>query len=130
MNATSSGVAISAAKMRSPSFSRSASSTTTTGLPAAMSATALRWRRKRSSAQSFGPCGQQPLPVVSEPSLDVLGQHVDLDIDVVTDLAASSVVRRNVSGIRLTDSRSPSTAVTVRLTPSTAIEPFSTTVTR
>src|SRR3954468_14924246 len=40
MNATSSGVAFSAAKMRSPSFSRSSSSTTTTALPAAMSATA------------------------------------------------------------------------------------------
>src|ERR1700722_9801230 len=41
MNATSSGVAFSAAKMRSPSFSRSSSSMTTTALPAAMSATAL-----------------------------------------------------------------------------------------
>ena len=40
MNATSSGVAFSAAKMRSPSFSRSSSSMTTTALPAAMSATA------------------------------------------------------------------------------------------
>ncbi len=40
MNATSSGVAFSAAKMRSPSFSRSSSSTTTTALPAAISATA------------------------------------------------------------------------------------------
>ena len=33
MNATSSGVAFSAAKMRSPSFSRSSSSMTTTALP-------------------------------------------------------------------------------------------------
>src|SRR5579875_967308 len=40
MKATSSGVAFSAAKMRSPSFSRSSSSMTTTALPAAMSATA------------------------------------------------------------------------------------------
>ena len=40
MNATSSGVAFSAAKMRSPSFSRSSSSMTTTALPAAISATA------------------------------------------------------------------------------------------
>ncbi|SKZ84001.1 Uncharacterised protein [Mycobacteroides abscessus subsp. abscessus] len=40
MNATSSGVAFSAAKIRSPSFSRSSSSTTTTALPAAMSAMA------------------------------------------------------------------------------------------
>jgi len=41
MNATSSGVAFSAAKIRSPSFSRSSSSMTTTAFPAAMSATAL-----------------------------------------------------------------------------------------
>src|SRR4029079_6461193 len=40
MNDSSSGVASSAAKIRSPSFSRSASSTTTTALPALMSATA------------------------------------------------------------------------------------------
>src|ERR1700759_4491394 len=40
INATNSGVAFSAAKMRSPSFSRSSSSMTTMALPAAMSATA------------------------------------------------------------------------------------------
>ena len=40
MNETSSAVAFSAAKIRSPSFSRSSSSTTTTALPAAMSAIA------------------------------------------------------------------------------------------
>src|SRR5215207_7376838 len=40
MNATSSGVAFSAAKVRSPSFSRSSSSMTTTALPAAISAIA------------------------------------------------------------------------------------------
>ncbi len=36
MKATSSGVAFSAAKIRSPSFSRSSSSMTTTALPAAI----------------------------------------------------------------------------------------------
>jgi hypothetical protein len=41
MNDTSSGVAISAAKIRSPSFSRSSSSTTTTALPALRSAKAV-----------------------------------------------------------------------------------------
>ncbi len=41
MKATISGVAFSAAKIRSPSFSRSSSSMTMTALPAAMSATAL-----------------------------------------------------------------------------------------
>src|SRR3954469_15362331 len=40
MNAPSPGVPFPAAKMRSPSFSRSSSSMTTTALPAAMSATA------------------------------------------------------------------------------------------
>ena len=40
MKATISGVAFSAAMTRSPSFSRSSSSTTTTGRPAAMSAMA------------------------------------------------------------------------------------------
>ncbi len=40
MKATNSGVAFSAAKMRSPSFSRSSSSMTTTALPAAISAIA------------------------------------------------------------------------------------------
>ena len=40
MNAISSGVALLAAKMMSPSFSRSSSSTTMTALPAAMSSMA------------------------------------------------------------------------------------------
>ncbi len=40
MNASSSGVALEAAKTRSPSFSRSSSSTTSTALPARMSARA------------------------------------------------------------------------------------------
>ncbi len=49
MKATISGVAFSAARTRSPSFSRSSSSTTTTGRPAAMSEIA---RSTGSSAKS------------------------------------------------------------------------------
>src|SRR5688500_12379977 len=70
MNAISSGVACSAAKIRSPSFSRSSSSTTITGRPAAMSATA------RSMSASMAP---------SQHLLDVLGDHVDLEIHGVAD---------------------------------------------
>src|SRR6185295_10517867 len=65
MNAISSAVACSAAKIRSPSFSRSSSSTTITGRPAAMSATA----RSMSSNTAL-----------SQHLLDVLGDDVDLEV--------------------------------------------------
>src|SRR5690242_15177087 len=52
MNDTSSGVAFSAAKIRSPSFSRSSSSTTTTARPAASSPSAASM-----AATSAGPAG-------------------------------------------------------------------------
>lgn len=55
MNATSSGVAFSAAKIRSPSFSRSSSSMTTTAFPAAISATA------RSTVSSLVICATLPV---------------------------------------------------------------------
>src|SRR4051812_31850597 len=70
MNATSPSVAYSAAKIRSPSFSRSSSSTTITGRPAATSAIA------RSMSFSIA---------ASEHLLDVLGDHVDLEVDRVAD---------------------------------------------
>ncbi len=55
MKATISGVAFSAAMTRSPSFSRSSSSTTTTGRPAAMSRIACSTgSRARSSASHIG----------------------------------------------------------------------------
>src|SRR3982751_4845666 len=79
MNATSSGVACWAAKIRSPSFSRSSSSTTMTGRPAAMSAIAP------SMSLNIVDC---PLPV-AEKLLHVLGDHVDLEVDRIADRLGS-----------------------------------------
>src|SRR3954451_7341944 len=70
MKATSSGVASSAAKIRSPSFSRSSSSTTITGRPAATAAIARSMSSNMTASQHL---------------LDVLGDHVDLEVDRVTD---------------------------------------------
>ena len=60
MNAISSGVALAAAKMMSPSFSRFSSSTTTTALPAAMSAIARSTVSRRTwsvmGVRSIGGC--------------------------------------------------------------------------
>src|ERR671917_2086302 len=70
MNASSSGVACWAAKIRSPSFSRSSSSTTITARPAAMSLTA------RSMSDSTA---------LSQHLLDVLGDDVDLEVHRVAD---------------------------------------------
>src|SRR3954470_12145013 len=78
MKATSSAVACWAAKMRSPSFSRSSSSTTITGRPAAMSAIARSMSAKAvfalpvASLRSLTACPQH--------LLDVLGDHVDLEV--------------------------------------------------
>src|SRR5882672_6257678 len=76
MKASSSGVAFSAAKIRSPSFSRFSSSTTTTGRPAAMSATA------RSIASKSG-IGGLPGNVRHRQFLQILGHQVDLEVDHV-----------------------------------------------
>src|SRR3978361_2215057 len=71
MKAISSGVASSAAKIRSPSFSRSSSSTTITARPAAMSLTA------RSPSESG--------MTVSQDLVVVLGTNVDLEVHRVAD---------------------------------------------
>ena len=60
--------------------------------------------------------------------LDVLAEHVGLEVDAVAGLSPPSV--GHLAGVR--NQRRPRrrrrrTPVTVRLTPSTAIEPFSTT---
>src|SRR5437016_3889790 len=85
MNASSSGVAISAAKIRSPSFSRSSSSTTTTGRPAAMSAIA------RSIPAMSGLLTGCLLRTGGQMRrgefLHVLRQHVHLEVDQITRLA-------------------------------------------
>src|SRR4051812_38234425 len=101
MNATSSGVAISAAKIRSPSFSRSSSSTTMTALPAAMSLIARSMPVSGSSpargaevsgsliVAGIGRSGHDEEDslgtTASDHLLDVLGDHVDLEVDRVAD---------------------------------------------
>ena len=55
VKAISSGVARDAAKIRSPSFSRSSSSTTTTALPAAMSAMARSMLSRRTVMSCAAP---------------------------------------------------------------------------
>src|SRR5690349_8371921 len=74
MKATSSGVAFSAAKIRSPSFSRSSLSTTMTALPAAMSAIARSTPAKDSDM------------TVSDHLLHVLGDHIDFEVHRVADV--------------------------------------------
>src|SRR3954452_14297920 len=83
MNAIASGVMASAAMMRSPSFSRSASSTTITSSPRAMAATAF----------SISVNGISVLPLVGggggvrgEQAFDVLGEHVDFEVDGIARL--------------------------------------------
>ena len=134
VNASSAGVALLAAKMMSPSFSRSASSTTTTGRPAAMSAIA-RSTLSRTMPSTW--CGAWPVIAAHrrQQPLDVLGDHVDLEVDLVADgdraesgpgqglrdqahLEPAVRVVRAGTGFSLTPD-------TVRLTPSTATEPFS-----
>ena len=88
VNAIRSGVALLAAKIRSPSFSRFSSSTTTTALPAAMSAMA----RSMESIRTPTCCGSvmtRPSRALPEQLLDVLGEDVDLEVDPVADLAAA-----------------------------------------
>src|ERR687885_309989 len=89
MKLTASGVTFSAAMTRSPSFSRSASSTTTTMPPLAMTARAsatgakgvrsatVAHLRDRSPVDS----GQRP---GNEQPFDVLGYHVHLQVHTVS----------------------------------------------
>src|SRR5689334_15659840 len=80
MNATSSGVASSAAKIRSPSFSRSSSSMTTTALPALMSAI----------ARSIGSrCSASLIPAGLEQAGHVLGEDIDLEVHRFARLLAA-----------------------------------------
>src|SRR4051794_9525558 len=74
MNAIFSGVMASAAMIRSPSFSRSASSTTITISPRATAAMAFSISVKGIS-----------FPLLEE-SFDVLGQDVDFEVDGITGL--------------------------------------------
>src|SRR3954451_7980208 len=78
MNAIASGVMASAAMIRSPSFSRSASSTTMTSSPRAMAATAFSISVKGISGLLAGVRGEQ--------AFDVLGEHVDFEVDGIAGL--------------------------------------------
>src|SRR5215207_3647592 len=84
-----SGVACSAAMMRSPSFSRSSSSTTTTISPRPTAAMASSTLAKPMS---------RTLLVPREQALDVLHGHVDLEVHPVT--GASVAERRDLLGVR------------------------------
>src|SRR5690606_35472739 len=91
MNASFSGVTASAARTRSPSFSRSSSSTSTTGRPALSSArssgTEARPAVPRGSNAgggaafvAAGSCSTMRRLPQGEDPLDVLGEHVGLDV--------------------------------------------------
>src|SRR3954470_3067876 len=86
-----SGVAASAAMIRSPSFSRSSSSTTTTISPRPMASMAFSTVANGILALVLSVTGGQ------EP-LDVLGHHVDLEVDAVAGLSGSQ--RGNGGGVR------------------------------
>src|SRR5918994_399099 len=91
-----SGVACSAAMMRSPSFSRSSSSTTTTISPRPTAAMA--------SSTLAKPMSRTPL-VPREQALDVLHGHVDLEVDPVA--GAPVAQRRDRLGVRDDRHREP-----------------------
>src|SRR2546423_8994492 len=82
MKASSSGVAFSAAKIRSPSFSRFSSSTTTAGRPLAMAATARSMSSKSGTRCLLGGPGD----VWHDQFLHILRQHVHLEVDDVARL--------------------------------------------
>src|SRR5439155_15421967 len=90
-NAIASGVAASAAMMRSPSFSRSSSSTTTTISPRPIASMAFSTVANGILALVLSvPGGEEPL--------DVLGHHVDLEVDAVAGLPGPQ--RRDGRGVR------------------------------
>ena len=110
-----SGVTSSAANTRSPSFSRSSSSTRITILPARISSSA-RWTR---SIELIALHLRQQL-------LDVLGEDVGLEVDAIADREVAERRMSRVCGMIATENVSASTALTVSDTPAIAIEPFST----
>ena len=114
MKLIASGVANWAAIVRSPSFSRSSSSQTTTIRPARIS----------SSASSTVANGR----LIGATSFSTYFASTSTSrLTGRPGAAVPSVVRSSVSGISDTENESSSIADTVSETPSTAIEPFSTT---
>ena len=114
MKLIASGVANSAAMVRSPSFSRSSSSQTTTIRPARMSSIASSMVANGGAhrATSFS---------------TYLATTSTSRLTGAPGSAAPSVVRASVSGISDTENQSSPTPTTVSDTPLTAIDPFSTT---
>src|SRR5581483_8614491 len=88
-NAIFSGVTCSAAMMRSPSFSRSSSSTTMTISPRPTAATAFSISANGMSA---------PLGLSLHQTLDVFCNHVDLQVDPVAD--GTTTQGRDLHGVR------------------------------
>src|SRR5262249_25205808 len=100
MNVIASGVANCAAMTRSPSFSRSGASTTTTNLPWRMSSVASSIVAKGEET-----CGPPATPMIvalgasaTDEALDVLGEHVGLEIDLVARLERAE--RRYLERVR------------------------------
>ena len=115
-------VACWAAKTRSPSFSRSSSSTTTTAAPEAIAATAS------ATGSRATPRGVAGAAYEARRSA-YLASTSTSRFTVDPGVRAPSVVARRVSGIRPTSNHASGssagfTAVTVRDTPSTAIDPL------
>ena len=115
MKLIASGVANCAAIVRSPSFSRSSASQTTTIFPSRMSSMA-------SSIELNGRVRHRTLSFST-----YLASTSTSRLTVRPGAAAPSVVRSSVSGISDTSNAWSSTPETVSDTPSTAIEPFWTT---
>ena len=116
MKLIASGVANWAAIVRSPSFSRSSSSQTTTIRPARMS----------SIASSMVANGLPAHPASTSLSTYFASTSTSR-LTGCPGAAAPRFVRSSVSGISETANATSVTAATVSETPSTAIEPFSTT---
>src|SRR3954447_14318862 len=107
MKLTASGVANCAAITRSPSFSRSGASTTTTNLPWRMSsiASSMVAKGEETDVSTVTPmivtCRCSP---TDEP-LDVLGEHVRLEVDLVARLECAE--RRHLERVRDQRNRKP-----------------------
>ena len=117
----SGGLACWAANTRSPSFSRSSSSTTTTAAPEAMAATASGTGSSRTACATGAAQAARRSAYFASTSTS--------RFTASPSARAPRVVTRRVSGITPTsnhagDSPGALTAVTVRDTPSTAIEPL------
>ena len=86
------------------------------------------WNRITScSVSATFASGHLPRQLASSDQLPhVLGQHVGLDVDPVAGPEAPRVVTARVWGMSMTENPSAATSTSVRLTPSTAIEPLGT----